>query len=89
MEPAAPDDRAAKLAAMQQAATDLDKDRENRLRALEARESAAFEAEDAARARSSKYGGKGEFMQGINRRAGELALGDRVRRGVGGLTRDD
>jgi D-alanyl-D-alanine carboxypeptidase len=66
----------------------LDRDRETRLAALEAREKADQSAEDAARLRASRYGGKGEFINALNRKAGELDLGDRMRRGTRGLERD-
>lgn len=80
--------RAKKLAAMQQAASDLDLDREKRIAAMEAREKAEREADDAARAKAARHGGKGDFVHGLNRQAGELGLGERVRRGRGGMERD-
>ena len=73
---------------MQQAASELDQDREKRIAAIEAREKAERAADDAARARSAKYGGKGDFMTGVNRRAGEIGLGERLQRGKGGLERE-
>ncbi|KZF19862.1 hypothetical protein L228DRAFT_270639 [Xylona heveae TC161] len=85
--PSAEETRAAKLAAMQQDASQLDTDREQRLAAIAEREKAERESEDAARARSSKFGGRGDFISGLNRKAGELDLGERVRRGRGGLER--
>ena len=57
-------ERQRKLAAMQQDATSLDLDREKRLAALAEQEEATHEAEDKARARSSKYGDKGDFING-------------------------
>ncbi|EEP75672.1 predicted protein [Uncinocarpus reesii 1704] len=75
------EERAARLAAMQQDANDLDQARISRLNAVEARERAEREAEEAARAESSKYGGKGAFVNGLNRRAGDIDLSDRLRRG--------
>ena len=84
----AEDDRAAKLAAMQQAADDMDRDRNDRIAATAERDAAKRDAEEAGRARSSKYGGKGDFVGGISRRTGELDLGERIRRGRGGLMRD-
>ncbi|EFW18550.1 RNA-splicing factor [Coccidioides posadasii str. Silveira] len=75
------EDRAARLAAMQQNAEELDHARASRLSAAEARENAQREAEEAARAESSKYGGKGAFVNGLNRRAGDIDLADRLRRG--------
>ncbi|KAI1116651.1 Pre-mRNA splicing factor-domain-containing protein [Nemania sp. NC0429] len=63
---AAAEERARKLAAMQEAASDLDKDREKRLAILEEQERKAREADDAARARAGKYGDK-EFVNGLRR----------------------
>ncbi|CRG82908.1 hypothetical protein PISL3812_00255 [Talaromyces islandicus] len=71
----------AKLAAMQQNATDLDKMRSERLAAADAQEQAEREADEAARARTSKDGGRGAFISGINRRAGDLDLSERLQRG--------
>ncbi|KAI4154748.1 MAG: hypothetical protein LQ340_001463 [Diploschistes diacapsis] len=83
------DDRAAKLAAMQQAASELDQDREQRLQSLAEKEAADLKAEEDARARSSRYGGgKGDFLSGVNRRAGELGVGERMQRGRGGFVKD-
>lgn len=73
---------------MQSAATELDVTRSNRLAAIEERERADREAEERARERSSKYGGRGDFVHGLNRKAGELDIGERMRRGKGGLKRD-
>lgn len=75
------EDRAAKLAAMQQNANDLDKMRSERIAAADAREQAEREADEAARARTSKEGGKGAFLSNINRRAGDLDLSERLQRG--------
>lgn len=69
-----------KLAAMQQDASELDRDRENRIAALEEREKAEREADDMARLKAAKYGGKGEFVTRLNRKAGELDVGERIRR---------
>ena len=73
---------------MQSAASELDQDRARRIAAIEEREQAERETEDAARARSSKYGGKGDFVTGLNRKAGEMSIGERMRRGTHGLERD-
>lgn len=86
--PEAEDTRARKLAAMQQAASELDQDREKRIAALEHRERADCDADEVARAKSAKYGGKGDFVHGLNRKAGELDLSERVRRGRGGMERE-
>ncbi|EEQ90765.1 pre-mRNA-splicing factor CWC25 [Blastomyces dermatitidis ER-3] len=75
------EERMARLAAMQQSANELDQARATRLAAAEEREREEREAEEAARVQSSKYGGKGRFVSGLNRRAGEIDLADRLRRG--------
>jgi hypothetical protein len=82
-------ERQRKLAAMQQDASKLDVDREKRLTALVEQEKADREAEDRARAKSSKYGDKGDFVHGLQRRAGDMSLGDRIGRGRQGLMRDE
>jgi hypothetical protein len=82
------DDRAAKLLAMQQAASELDGDREKRIQSLNEKEEADREAEEAARAKAEKYGGKGDFVTGLHRKAGDLGIGERLRRGRGGLEKD-
>jgi hypothetical protein len=82
-------ERQRKLAAMQDAASSLDLDREKRLAALEEREKADREVEDRARAKSSKYGDKGDFINGLHRKAGNMGLADRIGRGRQGLVRDD
>ncbi|MCJ1270201.1 RNA-splicing factor [Lobaria immixta] len=87
-QPSEADERAAKIAAMQQAASELDQDREKRIAAIEARENIIREAEEAARSKAAKNGGKGNFVNGLNRKAGALDIGERMRRGRGGLERD-
>ncbi|KAI0427774.1 Pre-mRNA splicing factor-domain-containing protein [Xylaria sp. FL1042] len=66
-EAAAAEERARKLAAMQEAASDLDKDRETRLVILEERERQAREADDKARTRAGKFGDH-EFVNGLRRK---------------------
>ena len=83
------DDRAAKLAAMQGNASELEQDREKRLAAMAEREKGDHEKDEAARARSAKFGGKGDFVTGLNRKAVDLGIGDRIRRGKGGLEREE
>lgn len=73
---------------MQQSANDLDQARNNRLAAVAARDRAEREADEAARAESSKYGGRGAFVSGINRRAGDIDLADRLRRGKKNLEKE-
>ncbi|KAI1203697.1 Pre-mRNA splicing factor-domain-containing protein [Nemania serpens] len=63
---AAAEERARKLAAMQGAASELDKDRERRLAILDEQERQAREADDMARARAGKYGDQ-EFVNGLRR----------------------
>lgn len=81
-------ERAKKLAAMQDAATDLDKIREERLAALAEKESAERKADDEARAKSQKYGGR-DFANRLHNSAGNESLADRIGRGRQGLQRDD
>lgn len=82
------EERAKKLAAMQDAATDLDKIREERLAALAEKESAERKADDEARAKSQKYGGR-DFANRLHNSAGNESLADRIGRGRQGLQRDD
>ncbi len=82
------DDREAKLAAMQQAALELDQDRQQRINAIEAQEKMEQAADDAARSQTAKYGGKGHFVHGLHRKAEALDIGERIRRGRGGLERE-
>ena len=77
--------RAKKLAAMQSDASELDQERERRLAAIEERDRGVRESEEAARMKSAKYGGKGDFVMGLHRKAGDLDLAERVRRGRGGM----
>ncbi|GAP84474.1 putative pre-mRNA-splicing factor CWC25 [Rosellinia necatrix] len=63
----AAEERARKLAAMQEAASDLDKDREKRLAILEEKERQAREADDKARVQAGKYGDQ-EFVNGLRRK---------------------
>ncbi|MCJ1427819.1 RNA-splicing factor [Sticta canariensis] len=87
-QPSKADERAVKIAAMQQAASELDQDREKRIATIESREKEEREAEEAARSKAAKYGGKGDFVNGLNRKAGALDIGERMRRGRRGLERD-
>ncbi|KAK7715256.1 RNA-splicing factor [Diaporthe eres] len=82
------EERARKLAAMQNDATDLDRAREARLAALAEKEQAEREADDRARANSSKYGGR-EFAHKLHNAAGNGSLADRIGRGRQGFQRDD
>ncbi|KAM0798311.1 Pre-mRNA splicing factor-domain-containing protein [Usnea florida] len=80
-------DKSAKLAAMQADANDLDAVRSSRLAAIEERERVERELEQTARDRSGRYGGRGDFVNGLNRKAGEMDIGERIKRGRGGLER--
>lgn len=82
------EERARKLAAMQNDATVLDKAREERLAALSEKERADREADDRARADANKYGGR-QFANNIFNSAGNQSLADRIGRGRQGLQRDD
>ncbi|KAL8680610.1 MAG: hypothetical protein Q9186_003202 [Xanthomendoza sp. 1 TL-2023] len=81
-------DRTAKLAAMQTNALDLDQDRGRRIAAIAEKEAEDRRADEMARARSAKYGGKGDFVHGLNRKAGDLDIGERMRRGRQDLGRE-
>lgn len=81
------EERARKLAAMQSDATDLDKAREARLAAMAEKERAEREADDRARAKSQKYGGR-DFANKLHNSAGNESLADRLGRGRQGLQRE-
>ncbi|RMZ77343.1 hypothetical protein DV737_g4380, partial [Chaetothyriales sp. CBS 132003] len=84
------DDRAARLAAMQQDASDLDQQREKRLADIAAKERADANRDEASRARNAKYGGRAEFVGAYHRKAGDLGLAERMgRNGVAVGSRDD
>ncbi|KIW13002.1 hypothetical protein PV08_08189 [Exophiala spinifera] len=74
------EDRAAKLAAMQQDANNLDEQREQRLADIAERERAQRERDDAARMRNAKYGGRADFVNSFHKKAGDLTLGQRMGR---------
>jgi len=63
---------------MQEAATDLDKDREHRLALLAEQERAAQEKDDQVRQRNKRFGGDAGFMNQLHSRATELKEADRV-----------
>ncbi len=77
--------KAAKLAEMQSAADDLDMQRSSRLQALEEQERARLDLEEKAREKSGKNGGRGNFVHGLNRKAGDMDMGERMKRGRGAL----
>ena len=78
------DDRAAKLAAMHENASSLDKERERRVAEIEDREKADHAKEEIARAKS----GNDRFVSGLYRKVGEMDMGDRMRRGRAGYERE-
>ncbi|KAE9372488.1 hypothetical protein N431DRAFT_339145 [Stipitochalara longipes BDJ] len=82
-------ERQRKLAEMQQEASKLDIDREKRLAALAEQEKADREAEDRARAKSSKYTDKGAFISGVRQKADDKGLADRIGRGRQGFQRTE
>lgn len=82
------EERARKLAAMQNDATDLDRAREARLSALAEKEKADRDADDQARSKSTKYGGR-DFANKLHNSAGNESLADRIGRGRQGLQRDE
>lgn len=73
---------------MQRNADDLDRMRAERLAAADAREQAEREADEAARAQTSKSGGRGAFLSSVSRRAGDLDLSERLRRGRGNVEKE-
>ena len=81
------DDRAARLAAMQQDATNMDEDRKQRVEKITAQEQEDMEREAAGRAKSNNNGSI-RFISNEHRKAGDLGLGERMRRGRGGYERD-
>ncbi|KIW52246.1 hypothetical protein PV05_07899 [Exophiala xenobiotica] len=74
------DDKAARLAAMQQDATVLDQQREQRLAEIAERERAEREREHAARMRNAKHGGRADFVNSFHKKAGDMTLGQRMGR---------
>lgn len=72
--------RAAKLAAMQQDASELDQQRERRLADIAEREKAERARDDASRARNAKYGGRADFVNSFHKKAGDLSLAQRMGR---------
>jgi len=77
--------RARKLAAMQSNASSLDADRAKRLAQLAEKEKTDAAAEEEARMRNNKYGGRAQFLNQAHRQAGEMDLGERVGRSRQGL----
>lgn len=82
------DDRAAKLAAMQQDASELDLQRERRLADIAERDRQQHEREEASRAKNARYGGRADFVNSFHKKAGELTLSQRMGR-AGVSNRED
>lgn len=81
------DDKAAKLAAMQQDAASLDQQRIQRLAEIAAKDKAAEEKDAEVRACNAKYGGRASFVNDYHKKAGDLNLSDRMgRNGLSGRT---
>jgi hypothetical protein len=69
---------------MQQAATDLDQQREKRLAELAVKDREDRDRDDAARARNAKsFGGRASFVNDYHKKAGDMNLGDRMNRNGG------
>lgn len=80
-------ERLQKLAAMEANAEELDIDRKKRLATIAEKERTELEGEEEARRRSSRYGGRGDFMSSLNKKTFDMDLGERVRRGKGTLVK--
>lgn len=76
---------ARKLAEMQSNAQNMNQERLQRIAELEAKEKAMSAVEENERMKNSKYGGQAKFLSGANKKAQELDLGERVRRGRQGM----
>lgn len=74
---------------MQSSASELDSSRTARLKVAEEQERVERERDDRAREKNAKYGGKGDFVHNLNRQAGEIGIGERMKRGRGGLEKLD
>lgn len=84
------DDKAARLAAMQQDASELDAQRQRRLQELAEREQQAVETDEKARAKNARIGdGRADFVNGFHKRAGDLSLSERMGRQRYSSGRDD
>lgn len=82
------EERRQKLAVMQAAASDLDKEREARLKAIAEKDMAENEADARVRQQSSKYSNR-DFVNSLYRQTESIDLADRLGRGRRGLVRDD
>jgi hypothetical protein len=74
---------------MQQAATDLDQDRERRLAQIAARDNRDAEKEALSRSKNARHGGRAEFVNGLNKKVVDrMDLGDRMGREKGEKERE-
>jgi hypothetical protein len=71
---------AARLAAMQADASELDQQRQRRLHEIAERDKAEADRLELERVRNAKYGGRATFVDSMHRKAGDLTLGDRIGR---------
>ena len=74
---------------MQSSASELDTSRSERLKIAEEQERVERVKDEKAREKNAKYGGKGDFVHGLNRQVGEIGIGERMKRGKGGLEKMD
>ena len=74
---------------MQTAASELNQDRQKRIAAVAEKEKAAAQREEDSRMQTAKYGGRADFVNGLNRRAGDITLGDRIGRGKAAMERSE
>lgn len=65
---------------MQQDASDLEEQRQQRLKQIAEREQVDAHREESERARNAKYGGRADFVDRFNKKAGDLSLGERIGR---------
>lgn len=79
-------ERNRKLEAMQKDAQQMHSDRARRIEELTEKEKAAAAVEEEARMRNKRIGGRAEFLTGASKKAVDLDLGERVRRGRQGMT---
>lgn len=82
------DDLAARIAAMQQDASELDQQREQRLADIAERDRQQRERDDAARVKNARYGGRADFVNSFHKKAGDMTLGQRMGR-AGASNRED
>lgn len=78
--PAREDNAAARLAAMQQDASELDQQRQKRLQDIDDRDMKAVEADHRDRLENARYDGRADFVDRFHKRAGDLSLSERMGR---------